>query len=228
VFAACVDGGGALRPDGKLRLVEVSPDRRRIPEASPMKIGTGVLLNLDLPAYLENILRLLPETNNIAVVVGARLGELSGAVTHEVNQPLTAIQSSAETGLDLLAEAAPDLDEVREVLRDIAHDNRCASEVVQRLIKLRSASAAIQAAELLGKYLGLWKDKGSADAPVIEVYWKDSPPETLPEPNAPGTLSQQPTSDVVPENLGIANLPAQRIDGTATDVKNQARRKWFE
>jgi hypothetical protein len=81
--------------------------------------------------------------------------------------------------------------------------------------------------ELLGKHLGLWKDKGPANAPVIEVYWKDSPQETLPEPNAPRTLSQQPTSDVVPENLGIANIPAQRIDG-ATDVKNQARRKWFE
>jgi hypothetical protein len=96
-------------------------------------------------------------------------------------------------------------------------------------IKLRSASAAIQAAELLGSYLGLWKDKGPVDAPVIEVYWKGSPQETPQEPNGPRMLSQQPCSDVVPENLGIPNIAAQRIDGTvAADVKNPARRKWYE
>jgi PAS domain S-box-containing protein len=64
------------------------------------------------------------------------LGELSGAIAHEINQPLTAIQSNAETGLDLLAEKAPDLDEVRDVLRDIVHDNRRAGEVIQRLRNL--------------------------------------------------------------------------------------------
>jgi hypothetical protein len=97
-------------------------------------------------------------------------------------------------------------------------------------VKLRSASAAIQAAELLGKYLNLWNDRGPVDAAltgktVIEVCWKDSPQETPQEPNGPRMLSQQPCSDVVPENPGIPN--AQRIDGSA-DVKNPARRKWFE
>ena len=61
------------------------------------------------------------------------LGELSGAIAHEINQPLTAIQSNAETGLDLLAEKSPDLAEVRDVLQDIVDDNRRAGEVIQRL-----------------------------------------------------------------------------------------------
>jgi C4-dicarboxylate-specific signal transduction histidine kinase len=64
------------------------------------------------------------------------LGELSGAIAHEVNQPLTAIQSNAETGLALLSASSPDLDEIREVLSDIVHDNRRASEVIQRLRNL--------------------------------------------------------------------------------------------
>jgi PAS domain S-box-containing protein len=63
-------------------------------------------------------------------------GELSGAIAHEINQPLTAIQSNAETGLDLLAEKSPDLVEVRNVFEDIVHDNRRASEVIQRLRNL--------------------------------------------------------------------------------------------
>jgi PAS domain S-box-containing protein len=64
------------------------------------------------------------------------VGELSGAIAHEINQPLTAIQSNAETGLDLMAEASPDIAEVREIFQDIVHDNRRASEVIQRLRNL--------------------------------------------------------------------------------------------
>jgi signal transduction histidine kinase len=64
------------------------------------------------------------------------LGELSGAIAHEINQPLTAVQTNAETGLELLAEHSPDLAEVRDVFQDIVHDNRRASEVIQRLRSL--------------------------------------------------------------------------------------------
>jgi signal transduction histidine kinase len=64
------------------------------------------------------------------------MGELSGAIAHEVNQPLTAIQSNAETGMDLLAEDLPNLEEVRDVFQDILDDNRRASEVIQRLRNL--------------------------------------------------------------------------------------------
>jgi signal transduction histidine kinase len=48
----------------------VGADARRIPKNSLTSNDAAVVLNLDLPAYLENILRLLPETKNIAVVVG--------------------------------------------------------------------------------------------------------------------------------------------------------------
>jgi signal transduction histidine kinase len=45
-------------------------DRRRIPDSSLADKDTAVLLDLDLPAYLANILRLRPETTDVAVVVG--------------------------------------------------------------------------------------------------------------------------------------------------------------
>src|SRR5262249_7487942 len=64
------------------------------------------------------------------------LSELSGAIAHEINQPLTAIRTNAETGLYVLAQNAPDLAEVRDVFQDIVQDNRRASEVIQRLRKL--------------------------------------------------------------------------------------------
>ncbi len=45
------------------------------------------------------------------------LGELSGSIAHEVNQPLTAILSNAQAALHLLAQNSPDLVEIRDALR---------------------------------------------------------------------------------------------------------------
>lgn len=48
----------------------VGADVRRISPTSRTPIDAAVLLDLDLPAYLNNILQLRPETKHIAVVVG--------------------------------------------------------------------------------------------------------------------------------------------------------------
>jgi two-component system sensor kinase FixL len=50
-----------------------------------------------------------------------------------LNQPLTAILSNAQAALRLLADESPNLEEVRDTLKDIVEDNRRASEVIQRL-----------------------------------------------------------------------------------------------
>jgi signal transduction histidine kinase len=61
------------------------------------------------------------------------LGELTASLAHELNQPLTAIRSNAQAAERLLAAPVPNLEEVREILRDIVMDNRRASEVIRRL-----------------------------------------------------------------------------------------------
>ena len=61
------------------------------------------------------------------------LGELSGTLAHELNQPLAAILSNAQAALRFLAQDAPALDEVRDILEDIVGDDKRASEVIQRL-----------------------------------------------------------------------------------------------
>jgi signal transduction histidine kinase len=61
------------------------------------------------------------------------LGELTASLAHELNQPLTAILSNAQVAERLLAAAAPNLEEVREILRDIVTDDRRATEVIRRL-----------------------------------------------------------------------------------------------
>lgn len=61
------------------------------------------------------------------------LGELSGAIAHELNQPLTAILSNAQAALQLLSHEPPVLDEIRDALGDIVQEDNRASEVIKRL-----------------------------------------------------------------------------------------------
>jgi PAS domain S-box-containing protein len=64
------------------------------------------------------------------------MGEMAAALAHELNQPLTAILSNAHAGERYLTHAKPPLDEIREILQDVAGDARRAGEVIQRLRSL--------------------------------------------------------------------------------------------
>jgi PAS domain S-box-containing protein len=63
----------------------------------------------------------------------AILGELSGALAHELNQPLTAILSNTQAAQRLLAREPIDLAELGEILEDIVTDDMRAGEVIARL-----------------------------------------------------------------------------------------------
>jgi len=62
----------------------------------------------------------------------AVLGALSSALAHELSQPLTAILANARTAQRLLRVSSPDLAELRDILEDIAEDDRRAGEVIER------------------------------------------------------------------------------------------------
>ena len=63
----------------------------------------------------------------------AMLGELSGSIAHEINQPLMGILSNAQAAQRFLARDDVNLDEVREILVDIVEDDKRAGEVIRRL-----------------------------------------------------------------------------------------------
>lgn len=68
-------------------------------------------------------------------------GELTGAIAHEINQPLGAILSNADTADLLLASGADRRDELRAILADIRRDDLRASAVIQRLRALLAKQA---------------------------------------------------------------------------------------
>jgi signal transduction histidine kinase len=63
----------------------------------------------------------------------ATAGELSSSIAHELNQPLGAILTNAETAELILNSPSPDLEELKEILADIRRDDLRASEVIHRL-----------------------------------------------------------------------------------------------
>lgn len=63
----------------------------------------------------------------------ATLTELSGALAHELNQPLAIIMSNAEAAQRLLARPDVDLEEIRAILTDIVEADERAGQVIRRL-----------------------------------------------------------------------------------------------
>jgi C4-dicarboxylate-specific signal transduction histidine kinase len=63
----------------------------------------------------------------------ALLGELSGSLAHELNQPLTAILSNAQAAQRFLAQSPPRTDKLAEILTDIVKANHRAGSVIVRL-----------------------------------------------------------------------------------------------
>jgi two-component system, LuxR family, sensor kinase FixL len=83
----------------------------------------------DLPTDLESrSARQLSRTARIAL-----LRELSGAIGHELNQPLTSILSNAQAAERFLEAGRANPQEMREILADIVAETKRAGEAIRRL-----------------------------------------------------------------------------------------------
>jgi PAS domain S-box-containing protein len=63
----------------------------------------------------------------------SRMGELSASLSHELNQPLTAILSNARAALRFLQSGKLDLAELEEILQDIVKDDKRAGDIIRNL-----------------------------------------------------------------------------------------------
>ena len=123
--------------------VEVT-GRRKDGSSMPLSIGlTAIRFHGDV-AVLASVVdlterkrveaRLEEQRNELSHLTRVTmLSELSGSLAHELNQPLTAILSNAQAALRFLDAEAPDLAEVREILRDVVSDDKRAGEIIQGL-----------------------------------------------------------------------------------------------
>ena len=123
-----------VHPDGQVRWIRVRARSHLDETGTPDQLG-GIFVDIteQKAAETEAELQRQEVTHLMRVSV---LGELSGAIAHEVNQPLTAILSNAQAALYLLGRDAPNLAEVRDALLDIVQEDNRAGEVIQRLRSL--------------------------------------------------------------------------------------------
>ena len=78
------------------------------------------------------------------------LGELAASIAHEVNQPLAAVITDAESGLRWLNRAEPDYQEVRRVIERVVIQAQRAGDVVKKVRALSRKTACEHDALNLG------------------------------------------------------------------------------
>ena len=114
------------------------------------------------------------------------LGELSGAIAHEVNQPLTAILSNAQAALYLLTPESPNFTEIHGALEDIVHEDNRASEVIQRLRGLlkkgESKFESVDLNQLVNSTITLLRHELIERRVTVETDLTDSLPAVLGDP----------------------------------------------
>ena len=113
------------------------------------------------------------------------MGQLSSALTHELNQPLGAILRNAEAAEILLQGEQPNLEEVQAILADIRRDDKRAGDVIDRmrtLFKRRSlVSGRLALRHLVEETVALVRPDAEARqikmlvqiSPLSPVVWGD-------------------------------------------------------
>jgi signal transduction histidine kinase len=118
-----------VHPDGQIRWVRARAhtDAQRTPDQL-----SGMLADITAQKVAEfEAERRREEVTHLTRVTV--MGELSGAIAHEVNQPLTAILSNAQAALYLLRPESPHYSEIHDALSDIVREDHRARDVIQRL-----------------------------------------------------------------------------------------------
>lgn len=149
-WAVAVDRSGVARwVAGAVRSSEDPGGRRRV---------TGALIDITERRAAE---RLAAEQRAELAHLGrvAMVGELSAALAHEINQPLTAILANARAAMRLVKSDGPRAAELRAILEDIAADDMRAGTVIHRardLVKKGSSEPRILSVnEMVGEVLAL-------------------------------------------------------------------------
>jgi|GEM_PF-1039376 len=147
-------------PDGRLRWIS-SHGRVEFDSCGNPVLIRGV--SLDITARKQAELEVEQKRKEVMYLSRvAILGELSGALAHELNQPLTAILSNAQAAQRFLAQDSIDFNELRDILQDVVDEDKRAGEVIRRLrllfAKGETLRQSVDVNELVSEGLGILRN----------------------------------------------------------------------
>jgi len=119
-----------LMPDGSIRHVHVVARAIR-DQADPLEFIGAVMDVTEARKLEEQMHQARAELAHVARVT--TLGELTAAIAHEVNQPLTALAANGHASLRWLDREPPDLEEARIAIKDMIDESHRAGEILSRL-----------------------------------------------------------------------------------------------
>jgi two-component system, LuxR family, sensor kinase FixL len=138
-------GTGESRVIGRGREVIA---QRRDGSQFPAHLSVGRVADSDPPQFIGFVRDITAQQERIAWVQEetrrsseqlmhvsrmATMGEMAAGIAHELNQPLTAIANYAHASTRFLASPQPDLEEVREAVREIGAEALRAGTIIRRL-----------------------------------------------------------------------------------------------
>jgi signal transduction histidine kinase len=113
----------------------------------------------------------------------AMTGALSGALAHELQQPLTSILSNAQAAQILAAVTPPNIQELQNILRDIVNADKQAGEIIQHLRSLllrgEQRAKALSITDIVTKVLTLSRSTLAERAVTVDTQFAPDLPPTL-------------------------------------------------
>ena len=125
-----------LLPDGKIKHLHIV-GRPVFGELGDFVEFVGTVMDVTERRRAEEERQAFAHANRIAT-----MGQLTGSIAHEVNQPIAAARNNAASALRFLSRSPPDLEEVREALDCVVSDVDRAGNVITGIRKLITKTPA--------------------------------------------------------------------------------------
>jgi two-component system sensor kinase FixL len=140
----------------------------------------------------------------------AAAGEMAAAITHEINQPLTALSGYATAGQLIAASPNPDRDQLNDTMRKLMEESKRAAAVVRRLRDFFRSGATRLETVSLGVLAGqvIASQRANAEAARITVTCTTGN-------NVPAVLVDSVQIEVVLRNLLLNAIDSAAQTGTS-------------
>ncbi len=112
-----------------------------------------------------------------------RMGELPASLAHELNQPLTAILSNARAAIRFIKSDRFDMNELTEILEDIAKDDKRAGDIIRGLRAMlrpeEGEHEVININDLLGESIALFNSEAIIRNIAVETRFSEFLPSVV-------------------------------------------------